>query len=263
MITAPISYQGGKTRIAAAIVDRLAPIPDQPFYDLCCGCGAISIELVNHGFDPKSMVMLDKGPWGLFWEAVGQGSFDLKCFERYCRAVPEPAKIAQHMAVLAAQPASQDTLYVFLLLQAAAFGGKAIWIKNNRWMNATFRNYWLPTATSSRRSPVNPMMPMPGTLFTRVESVCQSMAGVQGRCLDIHDLTPKGGTVYIDPPYAGTTGYGHSFDVLKYAQSIGRCYVSEGRPLSSAAWLIAGARTKGGISGNRKAANEEWLSLLN
>lgn len=113
----------------------------KPFYDLCCGCGAISIELVNRGRDPKSITMLDKGPWGLFWEAVGQGSFDLDRFEHYCREVPKPAKIAQYMKELASQPAGYDTLYVYLLLQAAAFGGKAVWITNDRWMNTSFRNY--------------------------------------------------------------------------------------------------------------------------
>ena len=112
---APISYQGGKTRIAAAIVDHLPS--GKPFYDLCCGCGAISIELVNRGYDPESITMLDKGPWGLFWEAIGRGSFDLDCFKHYCDDVPEPTKVAQHMRNLAVRPACQDTLYVYLLLQ--------------------------------------------------------------------------------------------------------------------------------------------------
>ena len=46
----PCAYQGGKQRVAVQIVDILleaAPGPDSRFYDLCCGSGAVSIELVN------------------------------------------------------------------------------------------------------------------------------------------------------------------------------------------------------------------------
>lgn len=37
----PVSYQGGKVRLASRILDTINP--SQPFYDLCCGSGAISI----------------------------------------------------------------------------------------------------------------------------------------------------------------------------------------------------------------------------
>ena len=64
-----------------------------------------------------------------------------------------------------------------------------------------------------------------------------------------------------DPPYAGTTGYGDAFDVVAYA-SQRNCWVSEAKPLSPEAMLLADSksRTRGGISGNRSSANEEWLS---
>ena len=50
----PCSYQGGKQRIAPQIVDNLIEASNSSnsfFYDLCCGSGAISIELVNRGID--------------------------------------------------------------------------------------------------------------------------------------------------------------------------------------------------------------------
>ena len=50
LMRVPCSYQGGKQRIASQVVDHLldaAPSRDSHFYDLCCGSGAISIELVN------------------------------------------------------------------------------------------------------------------------------------------------------------------------------------------------------------------------
>lgn len=261
-LVAPVSYQGGKIRLASAVLQQIAPDPETTFYDLCCGCGAISIELINKGRSPSSLVMLDQGPWGLFWEAVGNGTFDLACFESHCKAVPVRAKINQYMESLASQPAHFDTLYVFLLLQASAFGGKAVWIENDCWINPGFRTHWMPTAVSVRRSPVNPMSPLPYTLFLRVKAVCEQMRGVHGHCMDIHKLTPKDGTVYIDPPYANTVPYGYTFDVQQYVESTGRsCYVSEKCRLSDTAWLLSTGQKKGGITGNRKAANEEWLSL--
>jgi hypothetical protein len=171
--------------------------------------------------------------------------------------------VAEYVKVLAARPANND-IYVYLLLQAAAFGGKAIWIQDNRWVNTSFRSYWQPTATSNRRSSVNPMMPMPNTLFERVKTLCEKMRGVQGWCVNIRNYHPLPGVIYIDPPYAGTATYGHTFDVVQYARGLQQpCYISEGRPLSDQAWLIASGRAKGGIRGGRKLANEEWLSLVN
>jgi RNA ligase (TIGR02306 family) len=78
-------------------------------------------------------------------------------------------------------------------------------------------------------------------------------------------ISLNGAEGYIDPPYAGTTAYGHTFDVAEYVRSLRQpCYVSEGRPLSNQAWQIASGRARGGISGDRKRfANEEWLSLVN
>ena len=51
----PCSYQGGKQRVAAQIVDVLLEASSDSSsvcYDLCCGAGAISIELVNRGIEP-------------------------------------------------------------------------------------------------------------------------------------------------------------------------------------------------------------------
>ena len=62
MLRVPCSYQGGKQRIAAQIVDHLidaAPDSSSHFYDLCCGSGAVSIELVNRGIEPSRITMLD------------------------------------------------------------------------------------------------------------------------------------------------------------------------------------------------------------
>ena len=258
----PTSYQGGKQRIAGQILDIINPDPDTHFYDLCCGSGAISIELVNRGHSLEKIHMLDKAPWGLFWQMIGEGAFDLNLFKEEIDLIPKDiAKIQGYVKDLSKRPANFNTVYVYLILQASSFGGKAIWIENNQWRNCSFRSYWLPTATSNRRSHVNPMMPMPETLFQRVGEICQKMKGIHGYYADIESTLPEDGIVYIDPPYDDTTAYGMTFDVVGYANKLKtKCYISEGKPLFSESYLISQGRKKGGISGERVVAHEEWLS---
>ena len=260
-----MSYQGGKQRLAKKIVDIINPSFDKPFFDLCCGSGSISIELINRGFPSDKIYMLDAGPWGRVWDAVGKGWFDINYFKRACcDGIPKDRKLIQEYIkkVSKGYVYPQDVPYDFLLLQAASFGSKAIWIENNKWRNCSFRNYWEPTATSNRRSPVNPMMPMPETLFARMEIICEKMLGVHGYWCDIFDLPFKPeGTIYIDPPYADLTAYGHTFDVIKYIKTCKNIdvYVSEGKPLNEHYHTFT-SEAKGGISGVRSEAHKEYLS---
>lgn len=259
----PTVYQGSKQRIANHILDIINPNPALPFYDLCCGSGAISIALVERGFPAKNIHMCDSGPYGLFWKAVGDGTFDMDRLRHLCASVPkDKSLIKTWMEQLSKQPANIYTPYVFLLLQASSFGGKAIWVDNNKWQNCSFRSYWMPTATSNRRSPVNPMMPMTDTLIKRVEEICQKMLGVHAYHCDIKEISPEG-TIYVDPPYLNTTHYKDEFDVVDWACKLNKLvYISEYKPLSKRAWQLTEKRAKGGISGNRTTFNEEWLSLI-
>jgi site-specific DNA-adenine methylase len=272
-MNAPVAYQGGKTRLAPQIIDiisREEPILccKHVFYDLCCGSGAVSIELVSRGFNPKDVYMIDTGPWGSVWNFIGDGHFSLGVFKSYIDQVPKnPALIKDFMVKLSRQSANIDMPYVFLLLQAAAVGTrKAIWIENGAWSNCGFRSYWLPTETSNRRSPVNVMMPKADTLYERLGRLCEGMQGVHARCADCRER-PLGydGIVYIDPPYQGTAGYGSAdFDVVQFArEQIIPCFVSEGQGLSDRTWCLSKGRAKGGMSGSRATANEEWLSRFN
>lgn len=266
-LAVPVAYQGGKTRLARQIVDAWWPT-DRPFYDLCCGSGAVTIEMLNRGASVDDMVMVDAGPWGRFWSEIGQGTFDLGVLTGYADAIPaDPRMVRPFMEELSKQSASEDTAEVFILLQASSFGGKALWTKGDRWQNTTFRSYWEPTATSNRRSHVNPMMPMPETLVRRVWALMQRMHGIRACEADVTDIeVEEGSLVYIDPPYSGTTAYGHSLDVERLARRLSEysvVYVSEGRPIGDNAVLLDSGRAKGGISGERKVtANQEWLSRL-
>jgi D12 class N6 adenine-specific DNA methyltransferase len=80
----PVTYQGGKGRLAKQIVQKMAVPAEATFYDLCCGSGAVSLALVETGHSPERIIMVDKGPWGKFWKAIGEGTFDLAVFQSYC-----------------------------------------------------------------------------------------------------------------------------------------------------------------------------------
>jgi hypothetical protein len=281
-LSVPLSYQGGKQRLAPAVVDLWwstdTPTPTR-FVELCCGSGAVSIEMVNRGFPVEAITMVDAGPWGLFWQAVGAGTFNTDRFGSYLDALPaDPALIQGALQEMSRQPVGEDAAEVFPILQAGSFGAKALWTTGTgdqaRWANTSFRSYWLPTATSSRRSPVNPMMPMPATLRGRVLAVVEAMRGVEGRCADVTEVAAaltadspsvEGCVTYMDPPYAGTTAYGYGLDIPAVATTmtaIGPVYVSEGTALTDEAHLLSSGRAKGGISGAKKVAhNQEWVSV--
>lgn len=272
LLRAPCAYQGGKQRVAAQIVDLLldaAPSPDCRFYDLCCGSGAVSIELVNRGVDPSRIWMLDISSWGFFWSAIGSGSFRMGTFDQYLTELPDNKNnIKAHMSTIASRPIGGDEAELYPILQACSFGGKQIWRRGDSWANACFRNYWEPTATSIRRSPANPMQPSPSELRRRISALTQGMRGVTCLNVDIMKLLdsnlPSDAVFYVDPPYQSTTGYAFGFDLVAFIDQFrrsnrGPLFVSEGVPLKEDALLLTFGGAKGGISGVRKGKHEEWL----
>ena len=281
----PCSYQGGKQRLAKQIVDIFYKEnninDDTKFFDLCCGSGAISLELINRGFNPNNITMIDNGCFGQFWQDIANGEFDLDIFKREIENLPNLENIQSYLKKLSDLPVDEDKMvYHYLLLQAGAFGSKQIWIENNRWKNNTFRSYWLPTETSNRRSPVNPMMPMPNTLYNRVEAIVEQLSGsiiasresVFDAVYRIDEERNKGNKniiIYIDPPYANTTGYKETFDIYSLEGQIwstSPIYISEGYKMKGASesYLLSVGRTKGNISGEaKKKPTEEWLNRFN
>ena len=281
----PCSYQGGKQRLAKQIVDIFYKEnninDDTKFFDLCCGSGAISLELINRGFNPNNITMIDNGCFGQFWQDIANGEFDLNIFKREIENLPNLENIQSYLKKLSDLPVDEDKMvYHYLLLQAGAFGSKQIWIENNKWKNNTFRSYWLPTETSNRRSPVNPMMPMPNTLYNRVEAIVEQLSGsiiasresVFDAVYRIDEERNKGNKniiIYIDPPYANTTGYKETFDIYSLEGQIwstSPIYISEGYKMQGASesYLLSVGRTKGNISGEaKKKPTEEWLNRFN
>lgn len=273
----PCSYQGGKQRLAKQIVDIIFEqnkiSEDTKFYDLCCGSGAITLELINRGIHPSNIIMVDKGVYGSFWNSVANDEFGLEIFKYEIDKLPEVKDIQKYLQELSNQDVDNDKLvYHYLLLQSGSFGSKQIWTENNRWKNNSFRSYWLPTETSSRRSPVNPMMPMQNTLYDRVKDIVEYLGGsINAINSDISKIEwdfDENSIVYIDPPYKNTTGYGSDFDYEEFIISNYnnvKIYVSEGYEMNNAkdTILLSKGRTKGNISGSvKKKPIEEWLNIF-
>lgn len=273
LLRVPCAYQGGKQRVAAQIVDQLLEVargPSTCFYDLCCGSGAVSVELINRGIDPSRIWMLDISSWGSFWSAIGSGKFNLDVFDQFLAVLPsDKREMKAHMSALSALPVGEHEAELYPLLQACSFGGKQIWRKDGRWANACFRSYWEPTATSVRRSPANPMQPSPIELRRRIDALVNGMKGVNCLRMDIMNLLedpfPSDAVVYVDPPYQSTTGYGFDFDVSIFIERFRHAnqaplFVSEGTELNDKALMLTFGGAKGGISGIRKGKHQEWLS---
>ena len=278
----PCSYQGGKQRLAKQIVDifyQENEINDNTkFYDLCCGSGAISLELINRGFNPNNITMIDNGCFGQFWQDIANDKFLLEEFRKEIDKIPSIIQVETYLKELSSQQVDKDKMtYHYLLLQAGAFGSKQVYTVNNKWIVPGLRKYWLPTETSNRKSPVNPMMPMPKTMYKRIENIVNEISG----CIiasreniwrtivrldkEMKDEN-KNMIVYIDPPYSNTTGYREGFDICELRKNIWDkipVYISEGYEMKDAkhTYLLSSGRTKGNISGEaKKKPVEEWLN---
>ena len=236
--------------------------------------GSVSVEFINNGLHPENIYMFDSGAIGAFWQQVSEGTFDLDYFEYIIHKIPSDLEnIKGFMEDLSKIEYGYvgDVVSEYLLLQASAFGGKQIYDLGCKFSNTSFRSYWKPTETSSRRSPVNPMMPMPSTLLDRVKKVVNEMQPIKAvhtyaENIDFSKIkTDKELVIYIDPPYKGTTGYKDNIDlslVINNAKCVGaKVFVSEYYNLSED-FVILSDTTKGGISGDRKGSMVEYLSIL-
>lgn len=247
------------------------------FYDLCCGSGAITLELINRDIiHPSNIIMVDKGCFGEFWNSVANNEFDLSVFKSEIDKLPSIEYIKDYLFEMSKKEIDKElSVYHYLLMQSGSFGGKAIWKEDDgTWSTSSFRNHWLPTPTSNRRSPVNPMMPMPSTLYKRVENIVWQLGGIINAIHDdvfnvldnINKLQHSNIIVYIDPPYQNTSGYKDSFDIDDFIKQIRKdipIYVSEGFEMKGSirSYLLSEGRRKGNITGNiNKKPTRELLN---
>lgn len=273
------AYQGGKSKIAGKVLDFVLEGKEAKdrfaFVDICCGGGSVSIEMLNRGKLSEQIYMFDSGAIGAFWQQVSEGIFDTDWFEHLYSQIPSDVKqIQSFMQELSKIEYDYvgEQVPAYLLLQASSFGGKQIFDEGTHFSNTSFRGYWEPTETSSRRSPVNPMMPMPSTLKKRLYAILEEMQGIRAchtyaEYIDFNKIKSEyeEGVVYIDPPYSNTTKYKDTIDldlIISNAKSVGySVFVSEYKPLSNS-YIEISKTNKGGISGNSSKQMTEYLSKM-
>ena len=219
--------------------------------------------MVNEGLHQENIYMFDSGTIGAFWQQVSEGSIDLDYFEYLIDKIPKDLReIQAHLKSMSEIEYEYvgEVVHEYLLLQAGAFGGKQIYDEGHKFSNTSFRAYWEPTETSSRRSHVNPMMPMPETLLQRVKELVGVMSPIKAchtyaENIDFGKIvtnSSKKVIVYIDPPYKCTTGYKDTVDldtVIANSKRVGcDVYVSEYYAMSDD-FVILSETKKGGISG--------------
>ena len=258
-LIAPVSYQGGKQRLSRQIIEEInsrVEMKGKTFVDLCCGSGAVGLESLIYC---SKAVFVDKREMGNFYSSLN--AFSLRDFKKEIDLLPEVEEIKDYLTQKSKEEVPEDNMqrvYLYLLLQAGAFGSKQIWVKDKNWKNCSFRSYWKPTLTSNRRSPVNPMMPMSETLYQRVKNIVEQKEVITGYHKDIIDFIDSYDftdcIVYLDPPYKDTTGYFDSLDIVPIIDKLkGRVplFVSYNEDLTEDT-VEFGKRTKGNMNGIKK-----------
>jgi site-specific DNA-adenine methylase len=258
----PVSYQGGKRRQAPEIVRHMGLQRGQQFFDLCAGSGAVTLELISRGHDPAKITMVDAGPWGDVWRLVGEGTFDLDRLAWWLSQVPaEDANIADFLVSLrdSTLPSEPEAPYVFLLLQAGAFGGTPVRERGGRWACRAF-------IRRSGNDGHYSFAPPPDEMHRRMKELARQARGVRGMRCYAHEIAPSpADAVYADPAYRHIPNdYRLHFDAAAFASAHPAVpvYVSEGVPLTANARAIR-VRKKGSFRGRESADRSEYLSLFN
>jgi hypothetical protein len=236
----PTGYKGGKRRLAKRIASEMLELnPHADWYcDLCCGSGAVLLALRAAGVPATQLYAVEAGPWGMFWRAIADGSFDIDYLKALLfGAVPDdPRDVAAWCEEsVATEEISPET---FLVLQAASYGSTPLWHDGTRWRRGEpkanrgykARGYWEPGPGSQEKKPRGTIF-QPEKIVERTANAmaaCRGMVVVYGLLEDAEP--PSQGVYYLDPPYEGATGYGYVLDTDAWIASGPRpLLVSEGR----------------------------------
>jgi len=250
-----LPYQGGKWRVRR----ELAEVLRQRGY---------------HGA-PSQVVLTDPGPWGIAAGAVVDGGVRERVIERLVAfAERDPREVYDALAG-AAVPAERDAFAAeYLFLQRLSFSGKAVGVRDDRWISPGFNPssaYGL--AGTDRFGAVRPMIPSLIGVLRDYDSLAASVVDSHRReAADAPAPCTTPTVVYVDPPYAGSTAYPNGAlsrpDVARLAASWADAgalvVVSEGepvQPLVDRGWspvrLVAGRDDTSPFRGKQ----HEWVTV--
>lgn len=271
------------------------------FADLCCGSGALTIRLLDgpdatppapymggkrrwaagildllgiRGERPDRIVMADSGPWGRFWRTVlvdDGPDVVARAIRRACRSWgADQAFYAWDEIRSEGVPADGPTFAArFLCLQAANGRARPVGVDGDKWVTAGYAHL-----TDSARRRQMPERLRPLALARKVEALGRGWPPVEVYTCDVREMpidwAGPDAVAYIDPPYAGTTGYGSNElgreDVRAVAARLAAqgctVAVSESEPLPWAGWHHAQpARSSSTWQPRTFAKTSEWLTM--
>jgi hypothetical protein len=230
--------------------------------------------LISEKIRPDQITMVEAGPWGMFWQAIADGSFSVERAAKLLSERPPDPKQVQHWVenTVCNMPISAET---FLIIQAAAYGSTPAWHDGTKWRGDPSakrsyhaRPYWEPGPNSKEKKPR-------GTIFcsdkiiarlAAIKDKCAGISVIHGRLEDVV-FPAQNAVYYLDPPYQGTTGYAFELDVDQFCTNGPRpLFVSEGRQISGATRAVELTSSRGGSvtagSKNKTKRRQEFLNIF-
>ncbi len=230
----PVSWMGGKRYLSAAIVGAM----------------------MGERRIPDAVYLADPGPWGWVWPilrdhcheistlilAWHDDENDVEAFWKRLEAAPVPTHPIERVAV-------------WCVLQRCVWRSKPVSIRGGRWKTDGFSGVGTGKGkTLSLAHQASAVRLMSALAFVPFHIHHGDATGIE---------VPGGEVfVYIDPPYVGTTGYGHALprvrvlDLARRWQDAGAVVaVSEREPLELDGWHpvdLCGVVGRGG---------DEWLTM--
>lgn len=253
----PLGYQGGKQGYADAILDALGMNPG----------GGVGNDII----------LCEPGPWGDAWEhwRTAEGRADT-CARLEAWAGEDPRTLWESLHKTPVPVEMGERVTTWTVLQFWGFGHKPVKCAGSEWKAHGFIG--LPAYRAEQRERGAALgfdVSAWATKSLRLTDVATSI-----RCLPdlsrvrVHrgsaqTLEPiPGAVVYIDPPYQGTTGYGHAFPRAEVLDTAERWWaegcvvaVSEACPLPLDGWRTMRLPKRKGAGRTWSKQQEEWLTV--
>lgn len=216
---------------------------------------------------PTSVALVDPGPWGKVWSVLADPATRLEVRTTLSEwSKQDPRGLWTDVASKPPPDSPVRFAATFLFLQRLSFAGKPVHVVKSKWRTGGFNE------TSAYGTPAREGF---GAVKPQLPSLVQRLADMPFICeLEGRHHTAKwlripsdarGTTVYIDPPYQGTTGYGHDFEraevinlALRWAAAGARVAISESEPLDIPGWRSEPVQRSGKKSDWQ---TNEWVTM--
>lgn len=252
-------YQGGKRRVAGAIVEALDLGADRPLAEPFIGAGAVYVEARRRGWTGPAVIGDVNAGVVAAWTCLHHPDLGAELVELLAERATWARENAAYLAEGARPPPERlpELAATWWWLSFAGFGGKPVAPVAGRWRHHGAAFDWHRERHGTLGPSAKGASPMQfGAMLPRARELHRALAGAptEVHLADHRDLPiPAGAAVYNDPPYGGTTGYraGAAPDVLRWAARLdvgGPVLVSWGEPIDTPAWRCAELRARDGQS---------------